>query len=157
MCVSFCFAKIVPSGKFPIVSCQSGKFFTELNSSHMSAPICACVTAVSGQWRGGTGPGSDRRGWWWVADLWDHIIRLPALQLLPNQPLHLLSVGVCVPSQPLILTHRNRWNVGLTFSPVFCHIVILAWFYMCMCEHVCIHCISPLWLRPAACPARLSS
>ena len=74
----------------------------------MAAPVCACVEAVGGHGRGWTGPGADRSGRLWVADLRDHIVGLPALQFLPHQPLHLLPVGVCVPSQTLILTDNNR-------------------------------------------------
>lgn len=97
------------AGKFPTES-----FLPEWNilhrakSSHMAAPICARVEAVGGQGRGWTGPGADGSGWLWVADLWDHIIGLPALQFLPHQPLHLLPVGVGVSSQTLILTDKNR-------------------------------------------------
>lgn len=58
-----------------------------------------------------------------VIDLWDHIIGLPALQLY-NPPLHLLPVGICVPSQPFILANRYNYRVfGVRFSlfPVIWH------------------------------------
>lgn len=143
--ISFCSAKIVPSGIFPTDPC--------LHSSHVSTSICACVKAVSGQWRGGAGSGSDRSGWLWVADLWGHVIRLPPLELLPNQPLHLFPVGVCVSSQPLILTNSNRWNQRVRDD-------IFIWFLLHWISSWLIKtptsCL-PLWLHPAACPARLSS
>lgn len=96
---------VPPNGKCPLES-----FLPEWNilqwakTSHMATPVCACVKAIDGHGRGRTRPGADRSGWLRVADLWDHIIRLPALQFLPHQPLHLLPVGVCVPTQTLILT-----------------------------------------------------
>lgn len=74
-------------------------------SSHMAAPICAHLEAVGGQGRGRTRPGANRSGRLWVADLWDHIIRLPALQFLPHKPVHL----ICVASETLILTDRKRF------------------------------------------------
>lgn len=98
------------AGKRPMES-----FFPEWNilhraeSSHM-APVRARVEAVGGQRRGRTGPRADGSGWLWVADLWDHIIRLPALQFLPHQPLHLLPVGVGVPPQTLVLTDKNGFT-----------------------------------------------
>lgn len=78
------------------------KWTSCLRSSHMAA--CDRVEVVGGHgWRR-TGPGPNRSGGLWVANLWAHIVRLPSLQFLPYQPLHLLPVGVCVTSQTLVLT-----------------------------------------------------
>lgn len=82
-------------------------FSLRAKSSHMAASICAAVEAVGGQRGGGAGPGADGRGQLGVADLRDHVVGLPAFQFLPHQPLHLLPVGLGVPSLTFILNHRS--------------------------------------------------
>lgn len=90
------------------VSRQSQMFLSGAETSHVAAPVCARVKAVGGQRRGRTRAGADVSWQLRVADLRGHIVRLPALQFLPHQPLHLLPVGVRVPPQSLILTDGNK-------------------------------------------------
>lgn len=72
----------------------------------MGAPVSACVEAVGGQGGGRARPRADGCGRLSVADLRDRIVRLPELQFLPHKSLHLLPVGVRVPSQTLVLTNK---------------------------------------------------
>lgn len=72
-------------------------------SSHVAAPVGAGVQAVGRQGGGRARAGANGSGRLRVADLRDHVVGLPALHLLPHEPLHLLPVDVCVPAQTLVL------------------------------------------------------
>lgn len=69
------------------------------------------VGALGGQGGGGAGPGSDRCGWLRVADLRRHVVGLPALQLLLDQPLHLIPVAFWVATQTLILKIKRSQQI----------------------------------------------
>lgn len=97
----------------------------------MAAPVRDGVGAIGGQGRGGAGPGSDGSGRLRVADLWGHVIRLPALQLLLDQPVHLLPMAFCVAPQTFILTGQNtdsqlttsEDNGSCTLAETFSHFI----------------------------------
>lgn len=89
---------------FFFFSCQSVIFFGEHQDTlHVATSVWAGFKALCGKWGGRTRAGPGDSGHLRVTDLRTHIIRLPALQLLSNKPLHLFPVGVWFPSQTLIL------------------------------------------------------